>query len=180
MRRRIGVSLLALIAAGIVLGLVFAGSPTTIANGVRIDGVDVGGMRVSDARALLERKSAALSSRPVAFTAGGRRFRIRPVQLGVEPDWRAAVDSAQRQGAGFAPIRGFKRIGVDVFGAEVTPPIGVLRGALDYEIDRIARAVDQAPRDAALTLRGTSVVVVPARTGRQIDRAAAANVLVHQ
>ncbi len=173
-------SLLALIAAGIVLGLVFAGSPTTIANGVRIDGVDVGGMRVSDARALLERKSAALSSRPVAFTAGGRRFRIRPVQLGVEPDWRAAVDSAQRQGAGFAPIRGFKRIGVDVFGAEVTPPIGVLRGALDYEIDRIARAVDQAPRDAALTLRGTSVVVVPARTGRQIDRAAAANVLVHQ
>jgi len=174
------VSLLALIAAGVVLGLVFAGSPTTIADGVRIDGVDVGGMRVSDARSLLERKSAALSSRPVLFTAGGRRFRIRPVQLGVAPDWRAAVDSAQRQGSGFAPIRGIKRIGVDVFGADVTPPIGVLRGALDYEVDRIAHAVDQAPRDAELTLRGTSVVVLPARTGRQIDRAAAANVLVHE
>jgi vancomycin resistance protein YoaR len=180
MRRRIGVSLLALIAAGVVLGLVFAGSPTTIANGVRIDGVDVGGMRVSDARALLERRSAAVSSRPVLFAAGRRRFRIRPVELGVEPDWRAAVDSAQRQGAGFAPIRGFKRIGVDVFGADVTPPIGVLRGALDYEIDRIAQAVDRPPRDASLTLRGTSVVVVPARTGRQIDRTAAANVLVHE
>jgi len=174
------VSLLALIAAGVVLGLVFAGSPTTIASGVRIDGVDVGGMRVSDARALLERKSAAVSSRSVLFAAGGRRFRIRPVELGVEPDWRAAVDSARRQGAGFAPIRGFKRIGVDVFGADVTPPIGVLRGALDYEIGRIAQAVDRPPRDAALTLRGTSVVVVPARTGRQIDRTAAANVLVHE
>ena len=173
-------SLFVIVAAGVVLGLVFAGSPTTIANGVRIDGIDVGGMRVSDARALLERKSAALSSRPVLFAAGGRRFRIRPVQLGVEPDWRAAVDSAERQGSGFAPIRGFKRIGVDVFGADVTPPIGVLSGALHYEIDRIARAVDQPPRDAALTLRGTRVAVVPARTGRQLDRSAAARMLVHE
>ena len=173
-------SLLVVIAAGVVLGLVFAGSPTTIANGVRIDGIDVGGMQVSAARALLERKSAAVASRPILFTAGGRRFRIRPVQLGVEPDWRAAVDSAQRQGSGFAPIRGFKRIGVDVFGADVTPPIGVLSGALHYEIDRIARAVDQPPRDAALALRGTRVVLVPARTGHQLDRAAAARALVHE
>jgi vancomycin resistance protein YoaR len=180
MRRRVVVFLLVVVAAGVVLGLVFAGSPTTIASGVRIDGIDVGGMRVSDARALLERKSAALSSRPVLFAAGVRRFRIRPLELGVEPDWRAAVDSAQRQGSGFAPIRGFKRIGVDVFGADVTPPIGVLTGALSYELDRIARAVDQPPRDASLALRGTRVVVVPARTGRRLDRAAAATVLVHE
>ena len=78
-------------------------------------------MKVGDARALLEREAAALASRPVVFTAGGRRFPNRPVELGVESDWRGAVDDAQRQGNGFTPLRGFKRIGVDVFGSDIPP-----------------------------------------------------------
>jgi hypothetical protein len=36
-----------------VLGFVFAGSATKIADGVRIDGIDVGGMDAARARALL-------------------------------------------------------------------------------------------------------------------------------
>src|SRR5581483_9696693 len=50
--------------------------------------------------------SSALSSRPVVFVAGDKRFRIRPAELGVQSDWRAAVDDAQRQGSGFGPLRG--------------------------------------------------------------------------
>ena len=110
MRRRVIVLVLALAATFVVLGLVFAGSPTTIANGVTIAGVDVGGMKAKDARALLERKSAAVENRTVVFLAGGKRFRIRPIDLGVEPDWKAAVASAQRQGDGFGPIRALKRL----------------------------------------------------------------------
>ncbi|MGH2932892.1 MAG: VanW family protein [Gaiellaceae bacterium] len=180
MRRRLVFLAIAVVAAGVVLGLVFAGSPTTLAAGVQIDGVDVGGLEVGQARALLERKAAALAARPVVFTAGGRRFAIRPAELGVESDWRAAVDSAQRQGSGFAPLRGFKRLGVDVFGADVTPSTSVLSGALQYELGRLAQAVDRPPRDASLARHGLDVVVVPARTGRQLDRRAAANVLVHE
>jgi vancomycin resistance protein YoaR len=179
-RRRLLVLALAIVAAGVVLGLVFAGSPTTIAEGVQIDGVDVGGMNVADARGLLERRSAALASRPVVFMAGRRRFAIRPVELGVESDWKEAVDSAERQGSGFAPLRGFRRLGVDVFGADVTPPTRVLTGALQYELDRIARVVDRPPRDAAIALHGTKVVVVPARSGLALKRTAAATVVVHE
>jgi vancomycin resistance protein YoaR len=179
-RRRLLVLALAIVAAGVVLGLVFAGSPTTIAEGVQIDGVDVGGMNVADARRQLERRSAALASRPVVFIAGHRRFAIRPVELGVESDWKEAVDSAERQGSGFAPLRGFKRLGVDVFGADVTPPTRVLTGALQYELDRIARVVDRPPRDAAIALHGTKVVVVPARAGLALERRAAAIVVVHE
>ena len=97
MRRRVIVLVLALAATLVVLGLVFAGSPTTIANGVTIAGVDVGGMQAKDARALLERKSAAVENRTVVFVAGGERFRIRPVELGVAPDWKAAVASARSE-----------------------------------------------------------------------------------
>ena len=172
--------MLVLVAAGVVLGLVFAGSPTTIASGVRVDGIDVGGLQVSDARALLEQKAAALASRPVIFAVGGRRFPIRPVELGVQSDWSAAVDNAQRQGNGFAPLRGFKRLGVEVFGADVTPSTSVLTGALQYELERIARVVDRPARDASLVLRGTHVIVRPARAGRTLDRGEASGVLVHR
>lgn len=180
MRRRVAALVLVVAAAGVVLGLVFAGSPTTIADGVRIAGVDVGGLSASQARALLQGKADALSSRPVVFAGGGRSFAIRPSELGVESDWGAAVDDAKRQGSGFAPLRGFKRLGVVVFGADVTPPTSVLTGALQYELDRIAARIDQPPRNASLAVRGTRVVLVPARPGRVLDRTAAASLLVHQ
>ncbi|HLX20119.1 MAG TPA: VanW family protein [Gaiellaceae bacterium] len=180
MRLRLVLLALAVVTCGVVLGFAFSGSPTTITDGVRIDGIDVGGMRVSTARSLLQGKATALANKPVVFAAGGRRFRIRPAELGVEADWDAAVDSAQRQGAGFAPIRGFRRIGVDVFGADVTPPTSVLTGALQYELERIARVVDRPARDAGLSLEGMRVILVPAKTGVTLDRAAASTVLVHE
>jgi vancomycin resistance protein YoaR len=180
MRRRVIVLVLALAATFAVLGLVFAGSPTTIANGVTIAGIDVGGMQAKDARALLERKSASVKNRTVVFAAGGKRFRIRPVELGVEPDWKAAVASAQRQGDGFGPIRALKRLDVQFFGADVTPPTSVLHGALNYEISRIARAVDRKPQSASLVRHGLTVSLVPARTGHLLDRAAATRAIVHE
>jgi vancomycin resistance protein YoaR len=170
--------LLAIVATAVVLGFVFAGSPTTIANGVTIDGVDVGGLEARDARALLEHRSAAVAHRPVVFLAGGRQFAIRPIELGVEPDWKVAVSSAQHQGDGFGPLRGFKRLDVRVFGADVTPPIRVLNGALEYKLELMARAVSRPPRDAELVRHGLATSVRPARPGLALDRAAAERILV--
>jgi vancomycin resistance protein YoaR len=179
-RRLLVVLAVSVVAAGTVLGLVFAGSPTKIAKGVSIDGVAVGGLEATDARALLERKAAALADRPIVFVAAGRRFAIRPVELGVESDWKAAVDSAQRQGGGFGPIRGFRRLDVDFFGADVTPPTTVLNGSLQYELDRIAAKVRRSPRDAAVVRHGRDIVVVPARAGVQLNRTVAAREIVEQ
>jgi vancomycin resistance protein YoaR len=176
--RRLVLLAAALVAAAVVLGLVFAGSPTRIASGVRIDGIDVGGLEAKDARALLAQKSAKLASEPVVFVAAGQRFPIRASEVGVESDWKAAVAAAQRQGDGFGPWRGFKRLNVDFFGADVTPPTTALSGALEYELGRIAQAVNRTPRQAAVVRRGTSFVVVPAQAGAVLDRAAAARTLV--
>jgi vancomycin resistance protein YoaR len=168
----------ALVAAGVVLGFVFAGSPSKIADGVRVDGVDVGGLEAHEARALLEQKGAVLAHRSVVFVAAGQRFSISPVELGVQADWKAAVDDARRQGDGFAPLRGFKRLGVDFFGADVAPPTSVLSGALTYELQQIAERVDQAPLDARLVRDGLDVHIVRAQPGVQLDRTAAAEAIV--
>jgi vancomycin resistance protein YoaR len=179
-KRRLLFLLLAIVATAVVLGFVFAGSPTTLANGVTIDGVDVGGLAAKDARALLQKRSQAVQDRPVVFVAGGRRFSIRPVELGVEPDWRAAVEAARRQGDGFGPLRGFKRIDVQFFGADVTPPTTVLNGALNYKLSLMAQQVNRAPRDAAVVRHGLRIEVVPARPGRVLDRKAAARSIVEE
>ena len=180
MLRRLVFLALSLVAAAVVLGLVFAGSPTKIAGGVRIDGVDVGGLEATDARKLLEAKSARLAQQPVVFTASGKRFPIRPTELGVEPDWKAAVAAAQRQGSGFGPLRGFKRLDVTFFGADVTPPTSVLNGSLQYELDQIAKRVDRKPRDAALVRHGSTFTIVPAQAGVRLDKPAAARMLVYE
>jgi vancomycin resistance protein YoaR len=172
------VAFVLLAVTGSVLGLVFAGSPERIAAGVRIEGVSVGGMKPGDARRLLERRARSLESVPVVFVAGNKRWRVKPVQLGVHADWRAAVELARRHGDGFGPFRGFRRIGVRVFGAEVVPPVRVYDAALAFEIDRFARAIDRPHRDAGLRLRGLEPVVVDGRTGATLDREAAARSVV--
>jgi vancomycin resistance protein YoaR len=178
--RRLLFLAVSLAATFVVLGLVFAGSPTTIAPGVMIDGIDVGGMHAKDARALLQHRSDAVARSPVDFTAAGRHYPIKPVELGVQPDWKDAVAAAQRQGDGFGPLRGFKRLDVQVFGADVTPPTTVLRGALGYKVSLIAGDVDRHARDAAIVRRGLDVVVLPARPGRLLDRVAAERVIVRE
>jgi vancomycin resistance protein YoaR len=177
-RKRLLLLLLSIVATAVVLGLVFAGSPTTLARGVSIDGIDVGGMEAKDARALLERRSAAVARRPVIFVAGGRRFSIEPIELGVQPDWKAAVDAAQRQGDGFGPLRGFKRLDVQVFGADVTPPTRALTGALRYKLQLMAAKVNREPRDARIVRNGVAFSIVPARSGYVLDTETAERMLV--
>jgi len=174
------VAILAVLAAlsGVVLGLVFAGSPTTLAKGVRIAGVDVGGLRPGAAKALLERRWEALEHSPVMFRASGHVWRLSPSQLGVRPDWGGAVDSARRAGQGFGPLRGFRRLDVRVFGADVAPPAQVYDTALEYVLGQMADVVDHPHREAAVVLHGLRPVVVPAKNGRTLDRRTAATSIV--
>jgi vancomycin resistance protein YoaR len=178
--RRIFFVVLGLAAIAVLLGLAFAGSPTTIAKGVSIDGVDVGGMKITDAQALLDRKSSTLADKPVVFAAGSKRFSVAASELGVEPDWARALQVARAQGDGFGPVRGFKRLGVQVFGADITPPTQVLRGALQYQVQLIARGVDRPPQNASLVRRGGRIVAVPAAPGLVLDRTAAQRTIVRE
>jgi vancomycin resistance protein YoaR len=176
--QRGALAFLLLAVTGSVLGLVFAGSPERIAAGVRIDGVNVGGLKPGDAARLLEQRARTYDSVPVVFVAGELRWRVKPQQLGVRADWRAAVELARRQGDGFGPFRGFRRIGVRVFGAQVAPPTRVYEAALAFEINRFARAIYRPHRNPQLRLRGLEPVVIKGSAGRTLDRVAAARIVV--
>ncbi|HEX4747189.1 MAG TPA: VanW family protein [Gaiellaceae bacterium] len=162
----------------VLVGLAFAGSRSELAEGTEVAGVDVGGLSRREAIAKLDALYEKRSADPVRFAAGSTSWELAPTQLGVQPDWAAAVNAASSAGDGFGPLRGFRRIRARVFGAEISPPIAVSGAALEYALDRIAEEVNRRPKSAALTLRGLRVRVVPAQAGASLDRAAAAELVV--
>jgi len=176
--RRTAIVVVLVVLSGVVLGIAFAGSPARLASGVRIAGVDVGGRSPGAAKALRRQKWARLEHVPVSFNAGGDVWRLSPSQLGVRPDWGAAVDDARHQGQGFGPLRGFRRLDVRVFGADVAPPTSVYDTALEYVLNRIARKVDTQREEASVVLQGLRPRVVAGHAGRSLDRRTAAETIV--
>ena len=162
----------------LVLGLAFAGSPGRLPAGSKIAGVDVSGLTAAEARSLLERRSRELGRTPVVFTAEGKQWRVKPDSVLVDVDWGAAVEAARRQGEGFGPLRGLKRLEVRVFGGEVLPTTRVYEAAVNSYVERFARVVDRPRVEPSLRMRGMDAEIVSGRNGRLLDREAAQQVLV--
>jgi vancomycin resistance protein YoaR len=186
-RRRARIRLLAqwsivvvvlLLIGGLGLGLAFAGSPETLPEGSRIAGVDVAGLTPAEARRMLEQRMERQEDLPVTFTAGDRSWRVKPAALIDDTDWAAAVDAARREGDGFGPVRGLRRLGMRVFGSDIVPRTRVREAALDYELERFASELGRSRVEPSLRLRGLEPEIVPGRTGRVLDRAAAERVVV--
>jgi vancomycin resistance protein YoaR len=163
---------------GAIFGLAFAGSPARLAEGVTVAGVEVGGLTRAEARGLLEQRYDKVAHVPVVFTAGDERFPISAATLGVEADWNAALGAAAREGEGFGPVRGFRRLHARFFGAEIAPPVQAYNAALDYKLGRLADAIDRDHLEAHLVRHGLQIEVVPEQSGRQLDRDRAASTIV--
>jgi vancomycin resistance protein YoaR len=161
-----------------LIGLAFAGSTARIADGVTIAGVEVGGLTASQARALLEQRFERVAREPVLFTAGDDRFPIKATTLGVEVDWATALETASREGEGFGPVRGFRRLQARFFGEEISPPVQAYTGALEFKVASLAGVIDRKHVEAELVRRGLGIEVVPGQSGRKLDRDAAAATIV--
>jgi vancomycin resistance protein YoaR len=162
----------------VAIGFVFAGSAGKLAADTRIAGVDVGGMTPKAARDLLERRAAALADVPVTFTAGGQSYELRPRVLGVHVDWQAAVAAAESNGSGFGPLRGYKRLGLQLFPTDSEPKAESYGAAVSYELRLLAQKIDHGHREASLVRRGLHISIHPGATGYMLDKEAARPVLV--
>jgi vancomycin resistance protein YoaR len=167
-----------LVAAAVVVGVVFAGRENRLASGIRIAGVPVGGLTPSQAIAKLRARSNRLASVPLTFTAGAQQFKIRPEELGVQPDWKAAVADARSRGGGFLVLRGYRRLELRLHEVALAPPIASYKAAVSYEVDQLAAKIDKPHVEARLVRHGLDVVAVRGQTGTLLDRVAAVQLIV--
>jgi vancomycin resistance protein YoaR len=137
--------------------------------GVRVWGVDVGGLRLDDAAEALEARVGF--EQPLVVLRGAEQvWLLRPADLGLHLDAQATLLPGYqigRTGSLFDRLQA--KVWLLLYGEEFAPVIvSDVRVARAY-LEALAKEVALSPRDASLALEGTTLVSTPAQTGRWLD-----------
>jgi lipoprotein-anchoring transpeptidase ErfK/SrfK len=143
-----------------------------IADGVSVAGVDVGGLRESDARTKLDQELASRLERPVTVRVAGHRFRLTPERSGLAVDVEGMVSSAvERSRSGWMASRVWRGLTGSRVDAELPAQVDYSRLAVARFVRRVAKSVDRPPRDAEVKFHTASLPAVPSREGLKLERA---------
>jgi len=150
-----------------------------VAEGVRVAGVDVGGLSRDEARRELARRLESALARPVRVRVAKRRLTLSARRSRARADVSAMVDSAlDRSGRGTPFGRAFRDLTGRSLDVNLPAQVSYDRQALRAFARDAERLVDRPARGARLRPSGESVGMVPARRGvevapRDLERAAA-------
>jgi len=158
-----------LVGAGVVYAY-DASREDHIAPGMRIGGVDVGGLSADDAAAKLKRELVTPLERPVVVRAADKRFRLTAREARIQVNTSELVDqavAASREGSFLA--RAWRDLTGKKVDHQVAPKIEYSKAAVQRLVDRVRVAVSREPQDADVEISTTRVDVKESRTGRTID-----------
>ncbi|MGH2715774.1 MAG: L,D-transpeptidase family protein [Thermoleophilaceae bacterium] len=143
------VLLLALVGGAVAAYAYDSSRDDLIAEGVSIAGVDVGGLRVDDARRAVARRLKEPLEQPIAVVRAKRRFNLSAEDAGVRADVAGMVDEAldkSRDGSIFT------RVARDLSGGEerarVPARVTYDQAAVAGLVERVAEGLNRAARDA--------------------------------
>jgi lipoprotein-anchoring transpeptidase ErfK/SrfK len=173
----------ALVAGGVLVVLVGAAVAAAyiddqshrdrLAPGVRIGGVDVGGLSVDAARARLVERAVAPRRRTLTVHADGRTFVLAPGQSRLTADLDVALERARADSR-----RGWlgERVLHDLTGRRVDESLPLklhyAPGVVPRLVERVSDAVRRAPRDASVSPSASGLTVTPSRAGRALNESA--------
>jgi L,D-transpeptidase catalytic domain/Putative peptidoglycan binding domain len=139
---------------------------TKIAEGVKVNGVDVGGMRASAARVKLRAALLEPLDRPVVARYEGHRFRLTPRQAAIGIDIDGSVRRAlyaSREGSMFT--RAWREVRGAPVNTDVDAKISWSRPAVRRLVERIQKTIDKDAVDASVDLEHGSVAPRPSQDG---------------
>ncbi len=146
---------------------------TRIADGVTVNGIDVGDLTPAEARAKLQRTLLDPLSRPVSVRYKGRRFTLTSEQASVAVDLDGSVDRAMEASTkGNLFTRTWREVRGTEVDARVEAKINYSEEAVRRLVDRVERRLEIEVRDAALDLEGGQVEPTPSRDGLDVRAAA--------
>lgn len=141
----------------------------TIAEGVTIGGVEVGGMGTEQAERAVRRQLLAPLRHSLRVGYDGEHWRLPGEKLKVHADLEAAVEEAldvSRDGG--LPTRVVRYVtGGDVEEA-VPAEVTYSQPAVNRFVGRVAAEVDREPQDATVSASGAALEIVPAEYGRKL------------
>ncbi len=144
-----------------------------IAVGVRIAGIDVGGLHAPEAKQVLAAQLAKRFRRSVTVVYGARRFTVHPKRAGLRVDVDEMVDAAVRASrTGSLAHRFFRDVGGKPLQETIPLRAGLSARHVALLADHVAHVIDRPPHDALVvpTTFATGIHIVPARLGLAVKR----------
>ncbi|MFC4060764.1 VanW family protein [Planomonospora corallina] len=137
--------------------------------GTRVQGVDIGGLTVTEAADRLRARLAERAGEPMILTAFGKEHKLDPGRAGLELDVVATIDQAP---SGFpGPAEVWRALTGTV---DLPPKVSADPGRLEEAVDGLAKEIDRKVVEGAVRFEGTEPVTVKPRDGRKLERTAAA------
>ena len=177
MGRKAQISLVAIVFTAVVAALLVylwdSSRSDTIAEGVTIGGVDVGGLSADAARSQVETSLLDPINETVTVKYGDEKFTLTRHESDLSADIDRTVDealAASQQGG--LPGRTWRALTGGEVDEEITPQISYDQDAVDHFVAHIAANVDQDAVDASVEPSAGKLVPVAAKPGLKVDEAA--------
>ena len=160
-------SLVAVLAGLAVAVLVLdARAKDHIAQGVKVGGVDVGGLTPAQARAKLHTRLLAPLQAPVKVHHGSKTWTLSAQKARITADVDGMVDEAvarSREGNPFS--RAFRQATGGSVDANLPAEVSFSRAAVHRLVGRVENAINRAPVDAKISYHATGLDTVPSKSG---------------
>lgn len=151
-----------------------------LANGIRVDGIPLGGLSRAAASARLQRGVAAAMERPVLVRDGSHTWELSPRAAGLSVDVAATVSSAldaSREGSIFARTwRGLAGGSVD---RNLPLRVSYSQAAVSDFVGEVRAAVNVEPRDASVQPSAAGLTQVAQRDGLAVEQKRLTGRVVH-
>ena len=123
----------------------------TIAEGVSVAGVDLGGLTAGQARTKLQEQVAAPLQKPVAVVHDGKRFTLSAKDTGVRADTGGMVDAAlEASREGSIVSRVYREVSGGKKDTTVPAQVSYDHKAADDLVGRVAKNVSRPAKDASI------------------------------
>jgi lipoprotein-anchoring transpeptidase ErfK/SrfK len=160
-------SLVAALAAVAIAVLVLdARAKDHIAKGVKVGGVDVGGLTPAQARARLHERLLAPLKAPIKVHHGTKTWSLSAEKARISADVDGMVDAAMarsREGNPFG--RAFRQATGGSINASMPAEVSFSRAAVHELVGRVENSVNRQPVDASISYHATGLDTVASKSG---------------
>jgi lipoprotein-anchoring transpeptidase ErfK/SrfK len=140
-----------------------------IAEGVRIAGVDVGGMTEDEAAELVQRRLLAPLRHSLQVSFDGHNWELPGAKLKVRADVGEAVEEAVADSQdGGLPGRLVRYVTGEKVTKSISPQVTYSKRAVNRFVRHVAAEINREPRNADVKASGSSLEVVAGENGRKL------------